>query len=60
VQVWLQGEAEAEALIPVTGHGRALMGQGGGCSSSNLQVGSTGLLALLALVLLGSRRRRRE
>ena len=60
VQVALQSETEAEALIPVTGNGRALMGQGGGCSTTHLQVGSTSLLALLALMGLGSRRRRRE
>gem|GEM_PF-886240 len=60
VQVWLQGEAEAEAIIPVIGHGRQLSGQGGGCSSSTLELGSSGMLALLALVALGARRRRRE
>jgi len=60
VQVWLQGEPEPEARIPVTGHGRQLTGAGGGCSSATVEMGSSGMLALLALVLLGSRRRRRE
>jgi len=60
VQVFLQNVPEAEALIPVTGNGRALMGSGGGCSTTQFQVSSAGLLALLALVALGSRRRRRE
>ncbi|MFL5349780.1 MAG: choice-of-anchor D domain-containing protein [Hyalangium sp.] len=61
VQVYLQNEAEPEAEISVTGHGRQLMGKGGGgCSSTSASAESTGLLALLALVALRARRRRRE
>jgi MYXO-CTERM domain-containing protein len=62
VQVLLQGETglETEALIPVTGHGRALTGQGGGCSCGSTEAGSAGMLMLLAMVGLGSRRRKRE
>jgi MYXO-CTERM domain-containing protein len=60
VQVWLQGDAEPEVVLPVTGHGRQLSGQGGGCSSTSTTVGSAGLLMLLAVVALSSRRRRRE
>ncbi|WP_158501504.1 choice-of-anchor D domain-containing protein [Vitiosangium sp. GDMCC 1.1324] len=60
VQVWLQGETEPEALIPVKGIGRSLTGSGSGCSCSSTEAGSAGMLMLLALVGLGSRRRRRE
>jgi MYXO-CTERM domain-containing protein len=63
VQVWLQNETEPEVEIPVTGHGRQLTGQGSGCSSASTNAGSTGVVALAALVglvALGSRRRRRE
>jgi len=60
VEVRLKGQPDTEAVIAVTGHGRALTGSGGGCSTTSLQVGSTALLALLALVGLSSRRRRRE
>jgi MYXO-CTERM domain-containing protein len=58
VQVWLQNETEPEALIAVTGHGRSLMGEGGGCSCSSATTGSAGMLALLALLALAARRRR--
>ncbi len=60
LQVYLQNESEPEAVIPVKGHGRQLTGQGGGCSSSNVGTGGSAMVALLALVLLGARRRRRE
>jgi MYXO-CTERM domain-containing protein len=59
VQVWLQGDTEPEALIPVKGDGRDPKVSGGGCSASTTEAGSAGLLMLLALVGLGSRRRRR-
>ncbi|HEX8439814.1 choice-of-anchor D domain-containing protein, partial [Archangium sp.] len=60
VEVWLQGESEAEALIPVTGTGHAKApDEAGGCSCGSTEAGSAGMLALLALVGLGSRRRRR-
>jgi len=58
VQVWLQGDTVPEALIAVAGHGRDLTGGGGGCSCDT-STGAAGMLALLALVGLGSRRRRR-
>ncbi|OJT25842.1 hypothetical protein BO221_08330 [Archangium sp. Cb G35] len=57
VEVWLQGETEAEALIPVTGSLEAPE-QAGGCACDSTSAGSAGMLALLALVGLGSRRRR--
>jgi MYXO-CTERM domain-containing protein len=60
VQVWLQGETEAEAVIPVTGHGRQLTGQGGGCSSTSTAAGGTGALVLLALLAFARRRRGSE
>jgi MYXO-CTERM domain-containing protein len=61
VQVFLQGETEAEALIPVTGMGEGVgdPDPAGGCSCGSTEAGSAGMLALLALVGLGSRRRRR-
>ena len=59
VEVWLQGETEAEALIPVKGVGRSVGSQPGGCSCGSTEAGSAGMLALLALAGLGSRRRRR-
>jgi MYXO-CTERM domain-containing protein len=61
VQVWLDGDktaTSAEALIVVKGHGRSIEGRGGGCSSGT-GAGTAGALALLALVGLVSRRRRR-
>jgi MYXO-CTERM domain-containing protein len=60
VQVWLQGDSEAEVVIPVKGTGRAVTGAGSGCSCGSTEAGSAGMLMLLALVGLGSRRRRRE
>jgi uncharacterized protein (TIGR03382 family) len=57
VQVRIQDSDEPEATVAVSGSGRELTGQGGGCSSTGTAVG--GALAMLALVLLGSRRRRR-
>ena len=60
VLVSLDGRAEAEALISVKGIGRALKGEGGGCSCGSTEAGTAGLLTLLALVGLSSRRRRRE
>jgi len=57
VQVWLQGATEPEASVSLAGSGRALTGQGGGCSSTGTAVGSA--LAMLALLVLGSWRRRR-
>jgi MYXO-CTERM domain-containing protein len=61
VQVWLQGATEAEALIPVQGQGTDLKSvPPTGCSASTTEAGTAGLLALLTLVGLGSRRRRRE
>jgi MYXO-CTERM domain-containing protein len=57
VQVWLQGDTAAEALIPVIGSGH-INTKTGGCSSGSTEVGSAGLVALLMLVGLGSRRRR--
>jgi len=60
VQVWLQGDTEAEVLIPVKGQGKAIIGSGGGCSCGTTETGTAGLMALLALVGLSSRRRRRE
>ena len=59
VEVWLQGETEVEALIPVKGVGRRLESLPGGCSCGSTEAGSAGMLALLALAGLGSRRRRR-
>jgi len=58
VQVWLKGETMAETLIPVLGSGH-VPSESGGCASGGTGVGSAGLLALLMLVGLGSRRRRR-
>jgi MYXO-CTERM domain-containing protein len=58
VQVFLQGDTVPEAVITVKGHGQNLTGEGGGCSC-NSGAGAAGMLALLALVGLGSRRRRR-
>jgi MYXO-CTERM domain-containing protein len=57
VEVWL--EDSIETTVTVTGIGRALTGQGGGCSSGAGGTGGAALLALLALVSLGTRRRRR-
>jgi MYXO-CTERM domain-containing protein len=58
VEVWIEGDRAAEAVIAVKGQGRSLTGEGGGCSCGT-EAGSAGVLALLALVGLGSRRRRR-
>ncbi|REG37815.1 uncharacterized protein (TIGR03382 family)/MYXO-CTERM domain-containing protein [Archangium gephyra] len=60
VQVWVQDAAEPELQIPVTGFGQSLTGSGGGCSCGSTEAGSAGMLMLLALVGLGSRRRRHE
>ncbi|OJT22113.1 hypothetical protein BO221_25620 [Archangium sp. Cb G35] len=60
VQVWLQGDTSPEVLISTKGIGRALTGSGGGCSCGTTEAGSAGMLMLLALVGLGSRRRKRE
>jgi MYXO-CTERM domain-containing protein len=60
VQVWLQGDTAAEVLIPVKGIGRAITGSGGGCSCGSTEAGTAGLLAMLALMGMSSRRRRRE
>ncbi|HEX8433781.1 choice-of-anchor D domain-containing protein [Archangium sp.] len=57
-QVWLQGATEAEVQIPLKGQGTALVGSGGGCACNTTEAGSAGMLMLLALVGLGSRRRR--
>ena len=60
VQVWLQGDTVAEVLILVKGQGTEIKAvQPSGCSSTSTQAGSAAMLALLALVGLGSRRRRR-
>jgi MYXO-CTERM domain-containing protein len=59
VGVWLQGETEAEARISATGSRVEEAEQlPGGCSCGSTEAGSAGMLALLALVGLGSRRRR--
>ncbi|WP_187323582.1 choice-of-anchor D domain-containing protein [Stigmatella aurantiaca] len=58
LEVWLQGESRAEAVIALAGRGRTLMGEGGGCYSSGSSAGGAGLLALMTLMGLGWRRRR--
>ncbi|KFA87783.1 choice-of-anchor D domain-containing protein [Archangium violaceum] len=60
VQVRLQDIAEPEVQISVKGIGRILTGSGGGCACGSTEAGSAGMLMLLALVGLGSRRRKRE
>ncbi|MDC0713579.1 choice-of-anchor D domain-containing protein [Stigmatella sp. ncwal1] len=57
LEVRLQGESEPEARVRVSGQGRNLTGQGGGCSFGSTEAGSAGVLALLALLVLMSRRR---
>lgn len=59
VQIRLQGIADPELQIPVTGTGNKITGRGSGCSCGTTEAGSAGMLMLLALVGLGSRRRRR-
>ncbi len=51
---------EPETTIKVRGNGRDIMAGGGGCACGSTEAGSAGMLMLLALVGLGSRRRRRE
>jgi MYXO-CTERM domain-containing protein len=58
VEVWL--EDSIETTVKVSGIGRALMGQGGGCSCGTGGSGGAALMALLALVGMSVRRRRRE
>ncbi len=58
VVVRLQDLSEPEVQIPVKGIGRILTGTGGGCSCGTTEAGSAGMLMLLALVGLGSRRRK--
>ncbi|WPB82027.1 choice-of-anchor D domain-containing protein [Archangium violaceum] len=60
VQLTLEGDNSPEVRISLTGQGRILVGQGGGCSCGTTEAGSAGMLMLLALVGLGSRRRKRE
>ncbi|WP_198316727.1 choice-of-anchor D domain-containing protein [Cystobacter fuscus] len=61
VLIKLQDSSTADMVLTVKGAGRTLSGQGNGlgCSASGAW-GSAGVLALLALVGLRSRRRRRE
>ncbi|HZH76642.1 MAG TPA: choice-of-anchor D domain-containing protein [Archangium sp.] len=59
LRISLQGDSVAEAVIPVHGNGRDLKVSQPGCSTSGTEAGSAGMLMLLALVGLGSRRRRR-
>lgn len=59
VQVSLQ-TGEPETTIKVRGNGRSITAGGGGCSCGSTEVGTAGMLAMLALVGLSSRRRRRE
>lgn len=56
LQLWLEGQSEPEAVIPVTGRGAA---QAGGCACGTTDAASAGLLSLLVLAALSSRRRRR-
>jgi MYXO-CTERM domain-containing protein len=56
-QLWLQGSTSPEVLVPMTGS-RADEELPPGCSCGSSEAGSAGMLALLALVGLGSRRRR--
>ncbi|WP_395850265.1 choice-of-anchor D domain-containing protein [Cystobacter fuscus] len=58
VSIRLQDATEAEVLLPVKGSGRTLVGRGTGCSSGSAELGSAGLLGLLALLGLRVRRRR--
>jgi MYXO-CTERM domain-containing protein len=53
VQVWLQGATEASGRIPVTGTGTEAQQ---GCSCGSTKAGSSGMLAVLALLALASRR----
>ena len=60
-EVWVSIQTgEPETTIKVRGNGRDIMAGGGGCSCGSTEAGSAGMLMLLALVGLGSRRRRRE
>ncbi|HEX8821092.1 MAG TPA: choice-of-anchor D domain-containing protein [Archangium sp.] len=61
VQVLVRGgnnTQDLEAQLPVKGHGRSLSVDGGGCSTGSTNAGGVGILALLTLVGLRSRRRR--
>jgi MYXO-CTERM domain-containing protein len=62
VQVMLQDVATPEVTVSVKGVGQILTGRGGaeGCSCGSTGMGSTGLLAMLTLLGLRSRRRRQE
>jgi MYXO-CTERM domain-containing protein len=51
---------EPETTIKVRGNGRDIMAGGGGCSCGSTEAGTAGLLTLLALVGLSSRRWKRE
>lgn len=55
LQLRLQGQSEPEAVIPVTGRGAA---QAGGCACGTTDAANAGLLSLLVLAALSSRRRR--
>jgi hypothetical protein len=60
VRISLQGDIVADATIPVAGYGRKQQWSGGGgCSLGGNQTGIAALVSLVALVGLGSRRRRR-
>ncbi|MFY0522969.1 MYXO-CTERM sorting domain-containing protein [Archangium gephyra] len=58
VQIKLQDASTPEVTLPVKGVGQFLTGRGGGCSATGM--GSASLLAMLTLLGLHSRRRRRE
>ncbi|WP_257447012.1 choice-of-anchor D domain-containing protein [Archangium lipolyticum] len=61
VRISLQGDTVADAIIPVAGYGRKQQWSGGGgCALGGNQTGVAALVALVTLVRLGSRRRRRE
>jgi MYXO-CTERM domain-containing protein len=59
VRVSLQGVTTPELEIPVKGYGQILTGSGSGCTCGSTEAGSAALMALLALVGVSSRRRRR-
>ncbi|QRN93350.1 choice-of-anchor D domain-containing protein [Archangium violaceum] len=61
VRISLQDDPVADGVIPVTGYGLKREWSGGaGYSCNSTEAGSAGMLMLLAMVGLGSRRRRRE
>jgi MYXO-CTERM domain-containing protein len=61
VQIMLQDNPTTpEVTVAVKGSGRLLTAHGGGCSATSTGLGSAGLLAMLTLLGLHSRRRRRE